>query len=104
MIKAELLRTSSYKKNPSVSTLVVTYPRFILPEVLTHRVFSRNTSSSRARPLSKTIADVVNNPAIPLEFGVNRPGMSAVEKLTGKELLRSEKTWLAARDQAVQFA
>ena len=36
-----------------ITTFVVTYPRFVHSELLTHRVFSRNSASSRAIPFAK---------------------------------------------------
>lgn len=39
------------------------YPRISHSELLTHRVFSRNSSSTRAIPLSKVIDNIKQNPA-----------------------------------------
>lgn len=44
-------------------------------ELMTHRLFSRNASSSRAIPVSKVIEQVQNNPAMPVRFGKNQAGM-----------------------------
>lgn len=41
-----------------LTTFQLKYPRFIHSEFMTHRVFSRNASSSRAIPVSKMIAYV----------------------------------------------
>lgn len=78
------------------------YPRFIHSEVLTHRVFSRNASSSRAIPVSKMIAMVREEPAMPIHWGKNQAGMQANEQLKGIELERAMRLWdeaaiLAAR-------
>lgn len=53
-----------------------TYHRFIHGEVMTHRDFSRNSGSSRAIPVAKIIDQVLNNPAIPIIFPREQPGMS----------------------------
>lgn len=69
---------------PEIVTFLAVYPRIIHSELMTHRMFSRNASSSRAIPVKKQIADVLENPYIPAEFGTNRAGMqpgSAVSKL-----------------------
>ena len=85
-----------------LTTLTITYPRFILPQMLTHRMFSRNTESSRAIPISKRIQRVIDQPAFPLQFGRNQRGMVAGEEVDkGGEALR---IWLEARDQAVEQA
>ena len=60
-----------------IDTLVLRYPRWIHAEFMTHRVFSRNASSSRAIPVSKLIEDIYNDPAVPLFWGKNQKGMQA---------------------------
>lgn len=70
------------------------YPRFIHPEFMTHRVFSRNASSSRAVPVKKLIADVRRDPAIPVHLGKNQPGMQAREELTGWRRCAMRNLWL----------
>lgn len=75
------------------------FPRFILPEVNTHRAFSRNLSSSRAIPTAKIIKQVIDDPAIPIHWGKNKSGMQATE-----EIASCEAIWLHARDNAVRAA
>ena len=67
--------------NSRLVTLQLVYPRFILAEVNTHRVFSRNSSSSRAIPVSKLVEQVTMQPATPVHWGKNQPGMQAREEL-----------------------
>lgn len=66
---------SSYGKR--ITTLQLKYPRFIHSEFMTHRVFSRNAASSRAIPVAKMIEQVQNDPAMPVYWGLNQPGMQA---------------------------
>lgn len=82
-----------------LSTMVMRFPRCILPELNTHRVFSRNSASSRARAVKTTIGGVMDSPYIPL-WTTNMKGMAgeyadetAADKATSK--------WLEARDHAV---
>jgi thymidylate synthase ThyX len=84
-----------------LTTLEVRFPRFILSEFNTHRVFSRNSASSRAVPTKKMIERVLENPAMPVEWGVNKPGMSASEELTPEHAEDAKREWLRARDSAV---
>jgi thymidylate synthase ThyX len=56
-------------------TLQLRYWRGIHAEFMTHRVFSRNASSSRAQPVKKVLEQVRNDPAMPVRFGGNKPGM-----------------------------
>lgn len=53
------------------------YPRFIHAEFMTHRMFSRNASSSRAIPVKRMIEDLRRDPAMPVHWGSNKPGMQA---------------------------
>lgn len=98
-----------------LTTFLLTYPRYIHAELMTHRVFSRNAASSRAIPVVKFRQDVVDNPVMPSHWGSNQPGMQAGEELqniledwiwpsTGENVTQREfakRTWLAARDLAL---
>lgn len=66
-----------------LTTMQLKYQRFIHSEFMTHRVFSRNASSSRAIPVAKMIEQVRNDPAIPIHWGKNQPGMQAKEEFKG---------------------
>lgn len=82
-----------------ITTMVMRFPRCILPEFNTHRVFSRNSASSRARSFKTTIQPVMEGPYIPL-FTVNQKGMGG--KFAPLDVyLESVSTWLKARDRAV---
>lgn len=63
-----------------LTTMEVRFHRFILPEFNTHRMFSRNFSSSRAIPVKKMIEQVIHDPATPIHWGKNQPGMQAFEE------------------------
>lgn len=67
-------------------------------------MFSRNSASSRAIPTSKLIERVEREPAVPLEWGRNKPGMSASEELSQEEAADGLTEWLCARDHAVAHA
>jgi len=87
-----------------LTTFVVTYPRFVHSELLTHRMLSRNSSSSRAIPITKMIEQVQTDPVLPIWWGRNQGGMQAREELTHDEVCLARTTWLAARDEAVVSA
>lgn len=81
----------------------VTAHRFILAEINTHRMLSRSYRSSRAVPVKKLLEEVRTNPAMPVHWGANRPGMQASEELTGDALQRAKENWtFAARDAALR--
>ena len=85
-----------------LTTLEATFPRFVLAEFNTHRVFSRNSASSRAIPIAKQLRRVLEEPYVPIEFGSNQPGMQAGAALAGEKRDAAEHEWLRARDDAVR--
>ena len=71
---------------------------------MTHRVFSRNAGSSRARPSAKIIEQVVNEPWGPIHWGKNQPGMQAREELEGKAKANAIENWKQAAVYAADTA
>ena len=93
----------SISNNTRLTTFELEYPRFIHGEVMTHRVFSRNASSSRAVPTKKAIEQVKNNPAVPVYFGLNKPGMVAGEEHSNRDAcVKAWKHMAAATSEMVR--
>lgn len=63
-----------------ITTFKLRYPRFIHSEMMTHRQFSRNASSSRAVPVKKSLGYILDNMAKPTHWGANRAGMTAPDE------------------------
>lgn len=103
-ISAKVVKDSISPQGIRITTLELEYPRIVHQELLTHRVFSRNSASSRAIPVSKVIELVESNPAMPVHWGKNQAGMQAKEELDelNKESVR--QLWLEAAKQAVSIA
>jgi thymidylate synthase ThyX len=87
-----------------LTTLEVVFPRIVLCEFNTHRVFSRNSASSRAIPVDKMIKMVKDYPYIPTHWGKNQKGMSAEVEVSKEEAELALTEWLDARDNAVKSA
>ena len=87
-----------------LTTMELKYPRFIHAEFMTHRVFTRNASSSRAIPIQRQIDMIKEDTAMPIHWGKNQSGMQAREELTGQDLEDAKKLWLMARDEAIATA
>jgi len=100
--EAKVLADSVSPAGQRLTTLEATFPRFILAEFNTHRVFSRNSASSRAIPVAKQLRRLLDDPYVPIEFGSNKPGMQAGRPLTGAARDAAEAEWLRARDDAVR--
>ena len=62
-------------------TLELFFPRIILAEQNTHRVFSRNTGSSRAIPILRMLSELLRTPFKPLFWGANKSGMQSAQEL-----------------------
>ena len=104
MIEAKVIEDSISEDGKRITTLQVKFHRFILPEFNTHRVFSRNFSSSRAIPTKKLLDQVRNDPAMPVHWGKNQPGMQASEELTGDDLFAARARWRLAAEAAANHA
>lgn len=104
MISAKIILDSISPIGIRLTTMQVEFHRFILPEVNTHRVFSRNYTSSRAIPVSKLIEEVRKNPAIPVRWGKNQPGMQASVDFEGIYADIAELQWRTAAKSACNNA
>jgi len=121
-IEVKIIRDSIADNSPRLTTMQLRYPRFIHAEFMTHRVFSRNASSSRAIPVERMIADIIADTAMPLHWGANQGGMQAdaecrnlvgtwidsglVSETGNRDLwdVEPERAWLLAAEQAIDAA
>jgi hypothetical protein len=102
--EARVLADSISPDGVRLTTFEATFPRFILAEVNTHRMLSRNSASSRAIPTEKIIERVITDPFVPLTFNRRVKGMGVGEALAEEAAKVSRDAWLHARDKAVQAA
>ena len=102
MITAKVIEDSTCTHGVRIITLELQYPRFIHSEFMTHRVFSRNAMSSRAIPVEKMIEQVRSNPAAPIYWGANKPGMQAAEEI--RDTMEAKQQWSMAARQAADRA
>jgi thymidylate synthase ThyX len=101
---ARVLLDSISPAGVRLTTMEVTFHRFILPEFNTHRAFSRNASSSRAIPIGKVIARVRDDPAMPEYWGKNQSGMAARAELEPAARARAQAEWREALSNALASA
>lgn len=104
MIEAKVIEDSVSEQGKRITTLQIKFHRFILPEFNTHRVFSRNFSSSRAIPTKKLLEQVRNDPATPVHWGANQAGMQAERELEGDALKNAQFAWKRAAESAALMA
>lgn len=104
MYKSQIIADSAFNGS-RLTTFKVTYPRIIHSEVMTHRMFSRNSSSSRAIPIAKMIKRVTENPFVPVAYQRAHRGMQGNEYFTDPlHIGQLVDNWLTARDNAVEIA
>lgn len=101
---AKIIKDSVNPVGDRLTTFELTYPRMVHAELMTHRVFSRNSASSRAIPTQVLMERIAGNPVMPKWWGKNQSGMQAREELTGHALIQAQGVWLEARDNALHFA
>lgn len=105
MIKATVIADSVHHATGTrITTFELVYPRFIHSEFMTHRVFNRNASSSRAIPTSKFIEQVRNEPVMPSHWGKNQKGMQAFEELSEDQRNDAIFIWNQAASSAATYA
>lgn len=81
------------RTNQRIYTLQLRYWRAFHAELMTHRAFSRNASSSRAIPVAKMISQVWKYPAGPSHWGKNQPGMQARSEVQGLRRRLAQALW-----------
>jgi thymidylate synthase ThyX len=101
-VSAKILADSIYETR--VTTMEVVMHRFVLAEFNTHRVFSRNSASSRAIPFEKQLNRVLEDPAIPMVWASEKPGMQGGDEIPEGEQSRAFAYWMQARNQAANEA
>lgn len=102
-ISAKVLADSvSYYTGVRLCTLELFYPRIIHAEFMTHRVFSRNSSSSRAIPFLTMLKAILKDPYVPSKWGLNKKGMQASEEEANPFWCRV--IWFAAMYAALGLA
>lgn len=85
-----------------ITTMQLRYWRAIHAEVLTHRRFSRNASSSRAIPIQKFVEQVETDLAMPSYWAANQSGMSPTQEVENKEA--AENWWRECANLAARQA
>lgn len=83
------LASSITQDGKRIDSMLLRYPRMVHADFMTHRVFSRNASSSRAIPLKRMLKE---EPYIPL-FRANQPGMAAGDFLSPEDQEAAEAIW-----------
>jgi thymidylate synthase ThyX len=100
-VEARIIADSVNPAGKRITSFILTYPRFIHSELMTHRMLSRNAASSRAIPVKKTLQVVQESPAVPEWWGKAQRGMQALEELQGDDLQDCKDHWVGTMHDVV---
>ena len=105
-INAEIVADSINPQGNRITTFLLTYPRMIHGELMTHRLFSRNSASSRAIPFKTMVKSIMDDPFIPIAWQKDHKGMQGTEYITDQKMIDYRKAqWLIhGRDRALDVA
>lgn len=103
MISAEVIADSVNAEGNRLTTFKLRYPRFIHAEFMTHRMLSRNASSSRAVPFQHLVSEAMDRDkmAKPAVWGSERKGMQVGFPLDPEASKAAETLWQLAGEKAV---
>lgn len=100
-----IIIADSVHKGSRITTFLLTYPRMIHAELMTHRVFSRNSASSRAIPFKKMVQSVKEDPFIPIAWQKEHTGMQGTEYYTNPDSIKQlRELWIEGADCAIEIA
>jgi thymidylate synthase ThyX len=102
--QSAIIADSINESGDRLTTFVLTYHRMIHSEFMTHRMLSKNSSSSRAIPVEKMIKLVESQEVYPLHWGKNQKGMSAQSEVSEDEMRDATLVWQEARLDAIRHA
>ena len=100
-ITARVIADSVSEAGHRITTFEIEYPRIVMSEFNTMRAISKNSSSSRAIPVSKMLEHTVKMNLKPIYFGAKQSGMQAGEELVGEDLQYAKDVWESALKSAV---
>ena len=103
-IKATVICDSISEQGVRLTTFEIEYPRIVMSEFNTHRSVSKNSSSSRAIPVSKMLEHTQTVNLKPVYFGSKKAGMQAGKELVGGDLINAKLFWESALFDAVTWA
>ena len=104
LITAKVIADSINETGQRLTTFELEFPRLILSECNTHGAIEKNTSSSRAIPVSKMLDHILEQNLKPIYFGSKKSGMQAGNELTDEGLDFVKCVWGSSLESAVEYA
>lgn len=104
MTYAKVIADSTFENGTRLTTMEIKLHRFVLAELNTHRVFSRNSASSRAIPVSKQLQRIRDNLAMPVVWPKEQKGMQGGETHDDETVERLTDLWYSAAADVCDLA
>lgn len=104
LITANIIADSIDKKSNRITSYILNVPQIIVKELLRHRMFSFSSSSMRAIPFNKVLADIRENMFVPIDFQSHHSGMQGSEYLIGEDAESAKKQWVESGLKACEEA
>ncbi len=103
MITAKIIKDSISPFGQRLTTFELEYPRYLHSQLMTHRMFSRNSASSRAVPVKRMLAliDELGATTAPDQWPIQGPGM---QPKGYKQSDEAEDIWEEAKRCAIEAA
>ena len=101
---AKIITDSKSPHGVRLTTMEIVLPRIVLAEFNTHRQFSRNSASSRAIPIEKMLARVIDDPYMPEQWDRNGAGMQGHGPLEAGDAREADEVWQRASEDMLDHA
>lgn len=103
-MSCKVILDSISENGDRIITYEIELGKSYLAQFNTHKMISKNVSSSRAIPTTKLIDKTEENPSKILWFGKNQSGMVAEDELGEEEKIQVQALWEEARKTNIEFA
>lgn len=104
MISAKVVSDSINEFGDRATSIIGTFPRYILAELNTHRVLSKNSASSRAVPFKIMVQRIKDKPFVPVAWQKDHPGMQGTEYFSQEDSEQLSFDWKEACKSAIEHA
>ena len=101
---AKIVADSVSPEGVRLTTMEVVIHRFVLAEFNTHRVFSRNSASSRAIPVRKQMRAVKEDLALPVSWPAEQKGMQGGAELDDDDEYQRRSQAMSNWDRASRLS
>lgn len=100
---ARLIKHSISPSGVQFFTWELEYWRGFHSENMTHRMLSKNASSTRAIKIESAIDNIRKNTGMPIHWGTNNAGMQSKNEMSVDQQEQAKKLWLDSMESVIGF-